>query len=65
MGKKKSNVQPISSALDAVVADFRKHMKATDVKLKEQTYDQVLELMADHCQQVLAEHAHQVRIDQA
>jgi hypothetical protein len=54
MGKKKdkakSNVTPIGNSLNAVVKDFKAHMKTTSVvKLKDMTYDQVLEKLVDYC----------------
>jgi len=55
--KKESVVEPIINPLNAVVRDFKQHMKATDVKLKGKTYDEVLELIVDHCQTLLAKHA--------
>lgn len=55
-GKKKdlANVQPIVNPLNAVVKDFKSHMKVTGVKVKDLTYDQVLEKLVDHCQDLLA-----------
>jgi hypothetical protein len=53
-----SNVQPITNPLNAVVKDFKAHMKATDRKLKDMTYDQVLEALVDHCQDLLSKQAH-------
>jgi hypothetical protein len=60
MGKKKdkaASVTPIINPLNAVVKDFKAHMKATGVKLKDKTYDQVLELFVDHAQHLLAKQA--------
>lgn len=48
-----ADVQPISNPLNAVVKDFKAHMKTTGVKLKDRTYDQVLELLVDHCQDLI------------
>jgi hypothetical protein len=67
MAKKKEPnvVRPISNSLKAVVEDFRENMKTTGVKLKGKTYDEVLELLVDYGQTMLAEHAQQARSDQA
>jgi len=54
---KLSNVQPISNPLNAVVKDFKTHMKTSGVKLKDKTYDEVLELLVDHCQGLLSKQA--------
>ena len=51
--EKKTNVTPIRDPVKAVVKDFRQHMKVTGVKLKTLTYDEVLEKMVDHCQNLL------------
>jgi hypothetical protein len=59
--KVEANVRPIGIALDRVVKDFKKHMKTTGVKLKELTYDQTLEKLQDHCQDLLADRARQAR----
>lgn len=53
---KQAEIQPIRNPLNAVVADFKAHMKATGVKVKLLTYDQVLEHLVDHCQNLLAQH---------
>jgi uncharacterized membrane-anchored protein YhcB (DUF1043 family) len=55
--KKESEVQPISNPLNAVVADFKTHMKVTGVKLKTLTYDEVMEHLVDHCQDLLEKHS--------
>jgi hypothetical protein len=52
-GKPLADVQPISNPLNAVVKDFKSHMKTTGVKLKSLTYDEVLEKLVDHCQDLL------------
>ena len=54
---KKAGVQPISNPLNAVVKDFKTHMKATSVKLKDLTYDEVLEKLVDHCNDLLEAHS--------
>jgi uncharacterized membrane-anchored protein YhcB (DUF1043 family) len=62
MGKKKdrkANVIPIGNSLDAVVKDFKKHMKTTGVKLKDLTYDQVLERLVDHSNDLIEERSRQ------
>jgi hypothetical protein len=66
--KKETEVTPIINPLNAVVKDFKAHMKSkrvSGVKLKSMTYDEVLEALADWCQTLLAEHAQQSKIDQA
>lgn len=57
--KKLADVQPIVNPLNAVVKDFKAHMKAAGVKTKDLTYDQVLEKLVDHCQLLLQHNATQ------
>lgn len=55
--EQQAEVSPIVSPLNAVVADFKSHMKATGVKVKSLTYDEVLEKLVDHCQDLLSKHS--------